>query len=228
MDMNLIAVVAVIVLLLAVAALLLARRRRSEKLAERFGPEYDRAVHDLGSRDKAEAELAARQKRVDKLHLVPLTPADAEHFTQAWKALQSRFIDSPQGSLMEADLLVRELMQKRGYPMGDFDSRAADISVHYPTVVEHYRAAHAIAVRDQGGQADTEQLRQAVVHYRALFAELLEVQAPQSARERQPWPRRPETRRELPRGEHAMARPEPVRDPVRDEPGRNEHKELKR
>jgi hypothetical protein len=110
-----------------------------------------------------------------------LAPPDAARFTQAWNALQSRFVDDPKAVVVQADQLVRELMLKRGYPMGDFERRAADISVDHPTVVEIYRAAQAIAVRDQRGEADTEELRKAVVHYRALFDELLEVRVPKQA-----------------------------------------------
>lgn len=212
MDANLLIAVLVIALL-AVAGWLLLRKRRSEQLVQKFGPEYDRALGETGSRSKAEAELLARQKRVSKLHIVPLSPADAQRFSDSWRSVQARFIDSPQGALFEADQLVRELMLKRGYPMGDFDSRAADISVDHPTVVDHYRAAHAIALRDQQGQADTEALRQAVVHYRALFAELLEVGTPQQQAQRSV--RREEVREaarpDLGRREHAMAQREPLR-----------------
>jgi len=181
LDMNLLVGV-VIVALIVVAAWLYFRRRESRTLEERFGPEYNRTVDELGSRSKAESELRARQKRVEQLHIVPLSPAEATHFSDAWRVLQGRFVDNPHGVLADADLLVRELMGKRGYPMGDFERRAADISVDHPAVVDHYRAAHAIALRDRHGEADTEALRQAVVHYRALFAELLEVQDPAPAR----------------------------------------------
>ena len=161
------------VVLLAVAIGFIAQRQQqSKRLRKRFGPEYDRAVAELG-RSKAEAELRAREKRVEKLNVIPLAPADAARFTQAWNALQGRFIDNPKGVVVEADHLVRELMLKRGYPMGDFESRAADMSVDHPAVVENYRAAQAIAVRDERGEADTEELRKAVVHYRTLFDELL-------------------------------------------------------
>lgn len=186
MDTNTWAVLAVVVLLLVVAGLLLTRKRRSERLHGRFGPEYERTVGAMGSRGKAEAELLARQKRVEKLQIVPLPPQEAERFRGAWERLQARFVDNPQAVLAEADLLVRDLMARRGYPMGDFDSRAADISVDHPVVVERYRAAHAIALRDRDGKADTEALRQAVVHYRALFAELLEVAQPKRAAVREP------------------------------------------
>ncbi|MHB8477420.1 MAG: hypothetical protein ACYDBZ_14155 [Steroidobacteraceae bacterium] len=164
------------IILLAVAVLFISQRQQhSKRLRQRFGAEYDRAVAELG-RTKAEAELRAREKRVEKLKIIPLAPADAAGFTQAWNALQGRFIDNPKGAVVEADRLVRELMLKRGYPMGDFERRAADMSVDHPAVVENYRAAQAIAVRDERGEADTEDLRKAVVHYRTLFDELLEVQ----------------------------------------------------
>lgn len=160
---------------IAVAAWLAYRKRQTDQLKLRFGTEYAHAVGDLGSRTKAESELRARQLRVGKLDIVALSAAEAARFGQAWAALQGRFIDNPKGVLVEADHLVRELMQKRGYPVADFARRAADISVDHPTVVEHYRAAQATALRDQRGEADTEELRQGVVHYRALFEELLEV-----------------------------------------------------
>ncbi len=177
-TLTLIAAVFVLVVI-AVAGWLVYERMRTRRLEKRFGPEYRRAVDQMGSRMKAEAELETRQKRVEKLRIVPLSPADAARFDQAWKALQGRFVDNPKGVLAEADQLVRELMLKRGYPMGDFERRAADISVDHPGVVNHYRAAQAIALRDQRAEADTEDLRKAVVHYRALFHDLLEVSEPQ-------------------------------------------------
>ncbi len=184
MDTNLILIGVVILLLLAAAVWLQMRKKKeSQTLEKRFGPEYDRAVEELGSRPKAEAELKARQKRVEQLHIVPLAPAEARRFSESWRVLQGRFVDNPKDVLADADLLVRELMQKRGYPMGDFDSRAADISVDHPAVVDHYRAAHDIALRDRHGDVDTEGMRQAVIHLRALFAELLEVEEPQPVRE---------------------------------------------
>jgi hypothetical protein len=180
MDTNLILIGVVVLALLVVAGWLILRRRETQTLEKRFGPEYNRAVDELGSRAKAEAELKARQKRVEQLHIMPLAPADASRFSEAWRALQGRFVDNPKGVLTEADQLVRDLMQKRGYPMGDFDRRAADISVDHPAVVDHYRAAHEIALRDRRGEVDTEGMRQAVIHYRALFAELLEVEPPRT------------------------------------------------
>jgi hypothetical protein len=183
MDTNLILIGVVILLLLAAAVWLQMRKKESQTLEKRFGPEYDRAVEELGSRPKAEAELKARQKRVEQLHIVPLAPAEARRFSESWRVLQGRFVDNPKEVLVDADLLVRELMQKRGYPMGDFDHRAADISVDHPAVVDHYRAAHDIAVRNRHGDVDTEGIRQAVIHLRALFAELLEVEEPQPVRD---------------------------------------------
>jgi hypothetical protein len=149
------------------------QRQRSLRLKHRYGPEYDLAVTRHGSRAKAEAELTRRERHVAGLSIVPLSAADSARYSQAWAMLQSRFIDSPKGAVAEADQLVREVMQKRGYPMGDFEARAADISVDHPGVVSNYRAARIIAARDVKGEADTEELRQAVVHYRTLFDELL-------------------------------------------------------
>jgi hypothetical protein len=189
MDTQTLGIIAVIVALLVVAVWLMLRQRQSKSLEQRFGPEYERTVEELGSRPKAEAELMSRQKRVEKLDIVPLPPSEAANFAQAWRTLQGRFVDNPKGVLEEADDLVQELMRKRGYPVSDFEGRAADISVDHPAVVEHYRAAQAIALRNHRGEADTEEMRQAVVHYRALFDDLLEVeQPPQQPADRQRQP----------------------------------------
>jgi hypothetical protein len=168
-----------VILMAAIVALFVSvRQKKSQRLQRRFGPEYGRAVEEMGNRTKAESELEAREKRVGQLTITPLSPSGAARFTQAWTAMQGRFIDNPKGVVAEADRLVRELMLKRGYPMGDFERRAADISVDHPAVVENYRAAQSIAVRDERGEADTEELRKAVVHYRTLFDELLQISAP--------------------------------------------------
>jgi hypothetical protein len=172
-----VAAVMVIALLATAAWFFSQRKRQSERLQKRFGPEYDRTIGELGGRTKAELELKAREKRVEHLTITPLAPAEAARFSQAWNALQGRFVDNPKGVVVQADQLVRELMLKRGYPMGDFERRAADISVDHPAVVENYRAAQAIAARDERGEADTEELRKAVVHYRVLFDDMLEVRA---------------------------------------------------
>lgn len=180
MNANSQALIIGAVLVVAVVAVifLIARERRkaqSRHLQKRFGPEYSRVVSTVGDREKAEAELKAREKRVERLQLVVLPAAEASRFAQEWEALQARFVDNPAGVVGDADRLVRELMLKRGYPMGDFEHRAADISVDHPAVVENYRAAQAIAARDLRRQASTEDLRKAVVHYRVLFEDLLEV-----------------------------------------------------
>ena len=164
-----------VLVLIALAAWFIYKKKQSRRLQERFGPEYGRSVDDLGSQRKAESELKAREKRVERFAITPLAPAEAVRFSQAWNALQARFVDNPKGVVVQADQLVRELMLKRGYPMGDFERRAGDISVDHPAIVETYRAAQAIVVRDARGDADTEELRKAVVLYRALFDELLEV-----------------------------------------------------
>jgi hypothetical protein len=164
-----------VLLLFAFGAWVSYQKKQSHRLQQRFGPEYGRTVDELGSQTKAESELKAREKRVERLHILPLAPSDAARFSEAWKILQGRFVDDPKGVFVQADQLVRELMLKRGYPVGDFERRAADISVDHPGVVDHYRAAQAIAMRNERGEADTEELRKAVVHYRALFNELLEV-----------------------------------------------------
>ena len=168
----------VLALVLLALAFIAKRRRQSHRLQQRYGSEYSRTVKALGGQKEAESDLKAREKRVERLTLTPLAPAEAARFSQAWHTLQGRFIDNPKGVVVQADQLVRELMLKRGYPMGDFERRAGDISVDHPGIVASYRLAQAIAVRDQSGVADTEELRQAVVHYRALFDELLEVRKP--------------------------------------------------
>jgi hypothetical protein len=163
------------VLLVAVIAFAVHRHRQSSRLRTRFGPEYDHAVEAHDSRSEAEAELRRREERVGRLTIVPLTPTDAARFSAAWTALQADFVDHPRRVVDQADALVRELMAKRGYPLADFEHRAADLSVDHPVVVSNYRAAQEIRARNYQGNAETEELRRAVVHYRALFDELLEV-----------------------------------------------------
>ncbi len=166
-------VIAVAVILVGFVAWLAYAWRQSTRLRERFGPEYDAAVKRLGSKAKAEAELRRREKRVATFEIVPLPPAEVTRFSQAWTRLQGSFVDDPKGVLIEADRLVREVLLKRGYPVADFDLRAADLSVNHPVVVNNYRAAQRIVSLDQRGEASTEDLRKAVVHFRALFDELL-------------------------------------------------------
>jgi len=153
-----------------------ARRRRSQQLRTHFGPEYDHAVRQLGSQTKAEDALAARQKRMERIPIHPLTPQVRDRFASRWHDVQARFVDDPAGAIRDADALVNEAMQARGYPMGEFEQRAENLSVDHPKVVRNYRAAHAIAVRRERGEATTEDLRHALVYYRDLFEELLELQ----------------------------------------------------
>ncbi len=174
---TLIAIGAGVVVLLVLVGWLVERKRRSEKLRQKFGPEYDRVVLQQGDAHKAEAMLAEREKRVSKFSIRHLTMADRERYVNEWAAVQRRFVDDPAMAVMEADSLVTALMAARGYPMTDFEQRAADISVNYPRVVQNYRAARLIVGRHSKGQATTEEMRQAMVHYRSLFEELVEVAA---------------------------------------------------
>jgi len=152
---------------------LLWQRRRTASLKHRFGPEYDRVVKEHGQR-RAEAALDAREKRVETLHIVSLAPAARDRYAMAWKTTQAHFVDNPAAAIREADQLVAEVMKERGYPIGNFEQRAADISVDHPRVVESYRRAHAIALRNEKDGTETEELRTAMVHYRTLFEDLLE------------------------------------------------------
>jgi len=149
------------------------RKRRTEKLRAQFGAEYDRAVKEDGGRRHAEAGLKERTARVDSLNIRPLTTGDRARFVESWSRVQARFVDGPGGAVTEADQLLRDVMSTRGYPVSDFEQRAADISVDHPLVMENYRTAHAIAVRQTQGQANTEDLRQAMIHYRTLFEDLV-------------------------------------------------------
>jgi hypothetical protein len=158
------------------------QRRTSENLRERFGPEYDNTVRQLKSRDRAEAELKERQKRVSNYKIVALPQAERSRYRETWTAVQGRFVDQPEKAVLDADHLVQEVMERCGYPLRDFDQAAADLSVDHPHVVENYRSAYRIAERSRRGAADTEELRQAVVYYRELFDDLLEDETPGSPR----------------------------------------------
>jgi FtsZ-interacting cell division protein ZipA len=170
-----IVIVAIVLIALIVAALLVMRQRRSQQLQEGFGPEYKRTVEERGGdRREAEAELRERRQRRDEFEVRELEPAARDRYAEQWRAAQRRFVDEPAPAVGEADALVMEVMRDRGYPVADeFDQRAADVSVDHPEVVEHYRAAHDISGRATAGEASTEDLRQAMVHFRALFVELL-------------------------------------------------------
>jgi hypothetical protein len=178
MDKTIIIIVAAA--LVAVAAIVAAvwmylQKKRTERLQSRFGPEYDRLAAVEGGRGRAEKTLHEREKRVEKLNLVPLSPEDRDRFAGAWRLEQAGFVDNPQAAVANADRLVTEVMKARGYPMGDFEQQAADISVDHSLVVRNYRIAHDIALRDGGGETSTEELRTALLHYRMLFEDLLEV-----------------------------------------------------
>jgi hypothetical protein len=170
-----IAVVVVIVVALAVIVVLsMSRRKRTERLRSHFGPEYDRAVGESGEQGAAEKELIARERKRQKLDIVALAPESQANFAEHWRTVQTAFVDNPSKAVGDADRLVTEVMRERGYPVDDFDQRAADISVDHPNVVEHYRAAHIIHLAQEKGDIGTEAQREAFVHYRALFEKLLE------------------------------------------------------
>jgi hypothetical protein len=170
----------VIVAILVVAAWSSARRhrseglQRSEKLREQFGPEYERTVAEKGDTRSAEDELTARQKRVSQLDIRPLAADERRRFNDEWQAVQASFVDDPSTAVHDADALVGRVMAARGYPVSDFEQRSADMSVDHSPIMGHYRAAHDIALRDAQGQANTEDLRQAVISSRMLFSELVE------------------------------------------------------
>ncbi len=169
----LIVAIAVVIAAVAVALWMAQQRRRRAHLRERFGPEYDRTVTAVGTAGKAEAVLAEREKRVTTYHIRELNADERRRFSDAWTSVQGRFVDDPSAAVIEADRLVNEVMTARGYPMSDFDRRAEDLTVEHANVVHHYRAAREIAARQERKAASTEELRQALVHYRALFADLL-------------------------------------------------------
>ena len=177
LDPKLIMLAGVVILVIAVLVWTYVQKRRSTttSLRQKFGPEYERAVHQQGSERKAEAKLADRQERVEKLNIRDLDPMERERFSKQWESVQSRFVDSPRGAVTEADDLVSSLMKTRGYPVSDFDQRAADVSVDHPRVVENYRSGHDIALRVGKNGASTEDLRAAMIHYRSLFEELVQV-----------------------------------------------------
>jgi hypothetical protein len=166
-------IVAAVIVALVVVALVVARRRRSAQLRQRFGPEYERTLRETGDVRRTDAALQARAARVDRLQIRPLSAEDRQRFTDRWRVVQAQFVDDPKAAVTEADRLIGEVMHTRGYPVGDFEQRVEDISVDHPDVVMNYRAARSIAEAHARGAATTEDLRQAMVHYRALYADLL-------------------------------------------------------
>jgi hypothetical protein len=159
----------------AIVIWLLVRQARSRTLQRDFGAEYDRTMARSGDRGLAESDLRERRDRVKALHIDPLSRSDHDRFASEWTRVQAEFVDAPSEAVSDADGLIQRVMSARGYPMEDFDRRAADISVEHPDVVENYRSAHSIAVKERGGDGDTEALRKAMVYYRSLFDELLVV-----------------------------------------------------
>jgi hypothetical protein len=170
------AVVLVFLVIVAVVAFEHRRKTRTLALRNRFGSEYDREVTQHGSWRKAEAKLADRETRVDALKIRELGPTERERFVSEWQMVQSRFVDHPKAAVNEADDLIAALLEARGYPKNNFEQRAADISVTYPRVMENYRVAHDIAVRPGRVEASTEELRTAMIQYRTIFDELVQVQ----------------------------------------------------
>jgi hypothetical protein len=165
-----------IVAVIGLAALATYMQMRTRRLRASFGPEYDRTVADTPSRREAEHVLAERQKRRAEFDIRPLSPAARDRYATAWRETQARFVDDPESAVAEADRLIEQVMAERGYPVDTFDEQADDLSVDHPDVVEDYRQAHAVAIRQRDGDVDTEDLRRALVHYRALFERLLETE----------------------------------------------------
>lgn len=185
MDPLVLVVGVVVVIAIAAIGWMYLQKRRTERLAGRFGPEYGRAAKELGDRGRAEQQLEAREKRVEALNIRALSAEQRDHFATEWRSVQARFVDDPPGAIEDADGLVQQVMEARGYPVGDFEQRAADVSVDHSAMVEHYRAGHDIAERQtRDDRVGTEDLRQAMVHYRALFEDLLETHANQQGETR--------------------------------------------
>jgi hypothetical protein len=168
------AIIAFVIVIASIATWLFLRKRRTERLRSKFGgAEYARAVKEGGNRRHGEAGLEQRTDRVESFHVRPLTPGDRARFLDSWRKIQARFVDGPADAVAEADQLLGDVMSTRGYPVSEFEQRAADISVDHPLVLENYRTAHEIALLQTKGQASTEDLRQAMIHYRTLFEELV-------------------------------------------------------
>jgi hypothetical protein len=186
MDQGTMIAIVVGVLVLAAVAWLVWQRKRSEELRARYGPEYERTVHQVGDVRRAESELVKRQERVAALEIRSLSAGQLRGYQQQWHAVQTRFVDDPKGAVTDADRLVEDVMRTRGYPVADFDQRAADLSVHHPRVVDNYRSARDIAQRHRMGRATTEDLRRAMVYYRGLFQDLLEDREHEGEQRREP------------------------------------------
>ena len=177
------AVVAIVLVIIVVSGALLASARRTRRLQRQFGPEYGRTLAQVGDQQAAEEELLERTKRRQQLVIVPLSEHEQAVFSQRWKATQARFVDEPATAVEDADRLIGDVMCVRGYPVENFEQQAADVSVDHPDVVAEYRAGHLLAQANTRQQASTEDLRQAMVHYRALFERLVSATGHQSAAE---------------------------------------------
>ena len=178
-----IVIAAVAVVLLIGVAIWYGRKRRSDQLSYQFGPEYERTVEEAGDRRKAEAQLAEREKRVRALSIRPLEAKERDRYNSLWRKVQADFVDDPSAAISQADVLLGEVMTARGYPVGDFDQVAEDLSVDHSLVVQHYRAGHEVAVQHEQGKADTEALRRAMIHYRELFEELVQDEPAEESRQ---------------------------------------------
>lgn len=173
-DVAILVALAIAAIAVVIGVALYAQRRKSERLRAHYGAEYIAAVDELGDRRKAESALKRREKRVEAFHIRPLHPEETDRFSSRWRRVQAEFVDDPRSAIGDADDLLGEVMRVRGYPVSDFDQRADDLSVEHPKLVTHYRIAHEVALRHARGEADTEDLRQAMIHYRDLFADLVE------------------------------------------------------
>jgi hypothetical protein len=165
--------IVVVAVVVVVAVWMVFRRRKTAALRARFGPEYDHVLHSASTPAEAERELLNRQSRVEKFSIRPLTREDAERFSAAWKRVQTQFVDDPRAAVIEADRLIADVMRGRGYPLDDPNRVIDDLSVDHAHVINRYRAGREIVARHEKGQASTEDLRQAMVHFRALFDELV-------------------------------------------------------
>jgi hypothetical protein len=180
-ESILIAALIVVAVAVVIVAASVSSRRKTARLKQHYGQEYERLVSETGGQKPAEKELVARERKRDKLDIVALTAAAHSDFTTRWQQLQSGFVDDPATAVGVADRLVTEVMNERGYPVNDFDERAADISVDHPDIVENYRSAHGIHLSQEQSDVSTEQQREAFVHYRALFEKLLETTTDEDA-----------------------------------------------
>ena len=177
-DLLIVIAITVVAVLIVAGAWMFARRRRTAALRARFGPEYDHVLHSARTPAEAEQVLRERQLRVESFSIRPLSREDADRFSAAWRNVQAKFVDEPRAAVLEAERLIGEVMRSRGYPVDDPDRRLDDLSVDHAPVLDHYRAGREIVARHESGSASTEDLRQAMVHFRALFDDLVAANRP--------------------------------------------------